>query len=60
VKAAEAAYVGDSPEDVLMAKAAGTLAVGIPGGFPNGKALAAAEPHVLSSSLESAVSTLLR
>ncbi len=60
VKPAEAAYVGDSPEDVLMAKSAGALAVGIPGGFPNGEALAAAEPHVLTSSLESAVSALLR
>jgi HAD superfamily hydrolase (TIGR01549 family) len=60
VRPAEAAYVGDSPEDVLMAKSAGALAVGVPGGFPNGPALAAAEPHLLSSSLESAVSTLLR
>lgn len=54
-----AAYVGDSPEDVQMAKSAGALAVGIPGGFPNGKALAAAEPHVFSASLEAAVSALL-
>ena len=32
--AGEAAYVGDSPEDVEMARAAGVYAVGIPGGFP--------------------------
>jgi HAD superfamily hydrolase (TIGR01549 family) len=54
-----AAYVGDSPEDVQMAKSAGALAVGIPGGFPNERALAAAEPHVLSASLDAAVSALL-
>jgi HAD superfamily hydrolase (TIGR01509 family) len=60
IRPAEAAYVGDSPEDVLMAKSAGTFAVGVPGGFPNGQALAAAEPHVLSPSIESAVSALLR
>ena len=37
--AAEAAYVGDSPEDVAMARAAGVFSVGIPGGFPNRGAL---------------------
>jgi HAD superfamily hydrolase (TIGR01509 family) len=57
---AEAAYVGDSPEDVLMARSAGVLAVGVPGGFPNREALAAAAPDLLSPSLESAISTLLR
>ena len=33
--------MGDSPEDVQMARAAGVFAVGIPGGFPNREALAA-------------------
>ena len=55
-----AAYVGDSPEDVLMAKAAGAYAIGIPGGFPNREALATAAPDLLCPSLESAISTLLR
>lgn len=55
----QAAYLGDSPEDVLMAKAAGAFAIGIPGGFPNRVALAAAAPHVLASSLDDAVSALL-
>ena len=41
---AETAYVGDSPEDVAMAKAAGAFAVGVPGGFPNREALAASRP----------------
>jgi HAD superfamily hydrolase (TIGR01549 family) len=54
-----AAYVGDSPEDVLMAKAAGAYAIGIPGGFPNRAALEAAEPHVLAASLDAAVGALL-
>jgi HAD superfamily hydrolase (TIGR01509 family) len=56
---AEAAYVGDSPEDVAMAKAAGALAVGIPGGFPNREALVASRPDVLAASLEGALRSLL-
>ena len=56
----EAAYVGDSPEDVLMAHSAGVLAIGVPGGFPNREALATAAPDLLCPSLESAISTLLR
>jgi phosphoglycolate phosphatase len=55
----QAAYLGDSPEDVTMALAAGAFAVGIPGGFPNRRALEAARPHVLSPDLGSAVSALL-
>jgi HAD superfamily hydrolase (TIGR01549 family) len=54
-----AAYVGDSPEDVLMAKAAGAYAIGIPGGFPNRDALAASSPHLLAASLDEAVSALV-
>lgn len=42
----EAAYVGDSPEDVGMAQAAGALAVAVPGGYPNRDALRAAAPDV--------------
>jgi HAD superfamily hydrolase (TIGR01509 family) len=56
---AEAVYVGDSPEDVAMAKAAGVRAVGIPGGFPNREALAASGPDLLAPSLEAAVDALL-
>jgi phosphoglycolate phosphatase-like HAD superfamily hydrolase len=51
--------VGDSPEDVMMARAAGALTVGVPGGFPNRDALERAAPHVLAPDLESAVSALL-
>ena len=60
VAPAEAAYVGDSPEDVQMARSAGVFAVGVPGGFPNRQALAAARPDLLAASVESAVSALLR
>ena len=56
----EAAYLGDSPEDVTMAKAAGVFAVGIPGGFPNREALAASEPNLLAPTLDAAIDRLLR
>lgn len=59
VGAHEAAYVGDSPEDVAMARAAGVFAVGIPGGFPNREALAAAGPECLVPSLEAAMGVLV-
>jgi len=56
----EAVYVGDSPEDVQMARAAGTFAVGIPGGFPNREALLASRPDLVASGLEAALDALLR
>lgn len=59
VAPAEAAYVGDSPEDVAMARAAGVLSVGIPGGFPNRAALAASRPDLLTPSLAEALPALL-
>ena len=55
----EAACVGDSPEDVAMARAAGVYSVGIPGGFPNREALAGAGPDLLASDLADAVQRLL-
>jgi HAD superfamily hydrolase (TIGR01509 family) len=60
VRPDEAAYVGDSPENVSMARAAGVLAIGVPGGFPNREALAASGPDLLCPDLESAVCALLR
>ena len=54
-----AAYVGDSPEDVEMARAAGVRAVGVPGGFPNREALAASRPDVLAKDVTSAIDLLL-
>lgn len=55
VRPDEAAYVGDSPEDVLMARAANVLAVAVPGGYPNRLALEAAKPDVMAGSLVDAV-----
>jgi len=59
VAPADAVYVGDSPEDVTMAKAAGAFSVGIPGGFPNQEALAASGPDALVPSLDAALAALL-
>ncbi len=55
----EAAYVGDSPEDVGMARAAGVFAVGVAGGFPNREALRAAAPDLFSDDLLNAIRRLL-
>jgi HAD superfamily hydrolase (TIGR01549 family) len=41
VQAEDAVYVGDSPEDVAMAKAAGVYSVAVPGSYPNREALLA-------------------
>lgn len=59
VEPREAAYVGDSPEDVEMARAAGALSLGVPGGFPNREALVASRPDVLTDSLAEAARALV-
>jgi HAD superfamily hydrolase (TIGR01549 family) len=59
VPPSETGYVGDSPEDVAMAKTAGVFAVGVPGGFPNREALAASRPDLLAKSLAEALPALL-
>lgn len=59
VPAAGAAYVGDSPEDVEMARAAGVYVIGVPGPFPNREQLKAAAPDRLCDSLAAAVAALL-
>lgn len=58
VPAAETVYIGDSPEDVAMAKAAGVFSIAIPGGYPNREALAAAQPDVMAGSLRDAMRIL--
>jgi pyrophosphatase PpaX len=45
-------YVGDSPQDVEMARRAGVLAIGVLGPFPTEKRLRAAKPEFLMDSLE--------
>jgi HAD superfamily hydrolase (TIGR01549 family) len=51
LRAEHCVYVGDSPEDVQMAKAAGVRVIGVLGPFPTEKRLRAAEPDLLLSSL---------
>ncbi|HEX2123492.1 MAG TPA: HAD family hydrolase [Thermoanaerobaculia bacterium] len=51
VGADEAVYVGDSPEDVEMARAARVRSIAIPGAYPNREALLAAQPDVVVTSL---------
>jgi phosphoglycolate phosphatase len=55
----QGAYVGDSPEDIQMARAAGVFAIGIPGPFPNRDLLEASAPDLLVNDLASAVAALL-
>ncbi len=54
----EAVYIGDTPEDVAMARAAGVFSVAVPGLYPNCDALAAAAPDLLARDLGDAVSRL--
>ena len=58
VGAGDAVYVGDSPEDVEMARAAGVYAVAVPGGYPNRDALAASRPDAVHASVREAVHAL--
>ena len=51
VRADDAVYVGDSPEDVAMARAAGVFSIAVPGGYPNREALLAARPDHFAESL---------
>jgi len=51
IDAHEAVYVGDSPEDIAMARAAGVYSIAVPGGYPNREALTAAGPDVVVDSL---------
>lgn len=54
----EAAYVGDSPEDVLMAKAAGVYAVAVPGAYPNREALLDAQPDAVAADLGAVIEAI--
>jgi phosphoglycolate phosphatase len=56
---ARAVYVGDSPEDIEMAKNAGTHSIGIPGGFPNAEALERSRPDLFARTLTEAVNAIL-
>jgi phosphoglycolate phosphatase-like HAD superfamily hydrolase len=52
-------YVGDSPEDVEMARNAGTWSIGVPGGFPNAAALERSRPDLFVAGLADAVDALI-
>jgi HAD superfamily hydrolase (TIGR01509 family) len=55
VAPAGAVYVGDSPEDVEMARAAGVYSVAIPGGYPNEHTLREAGADLYADNLRQAV-----
>jgi len=59
IQPAAAAYVGDSPEDIAMARSAGVFAVGIEGGFPNAEALRAENPDLIADNLLDAMHALV-
>ncbi|HXJ10795.1 MAG TPA: HAD-IA family hydrolase [Candidatus Limnocylindrales bacterium] len=50
--AQDCVYVGDTPEDVKMARAAGVRAIAVLGPFPTEKGLRAAKPELLLNGLE--------
>jgi HAD superfamily hydrolase (TIGR01549 family) len=58
VSAEEAVYVGDSPEDIAMARAAGVYSVAVAGGYPNRDALLGANPDVFTESIRAVVDVL--
>src|SRR5262245_12741434 len=46
-----AAYVGDTPEDIEMGKAANVITVGVRGAYPSSARLSSASPDILLESL---------
>jgi HAD superfamily hydrolase (TIGR01509 family) len=58
VAAEDAVYVGDSPEDVAMARAAGVYSIAVPGGYPNREALLASRPDRFAESLREVLSVI--
>jgi pyrophosphatase PpaX len=57
---ASCVYVGDSAQDVEMARSAGVLAIGVLGPFPTERRLRAARPEFLIRSLEELPDVLRR
>ncbi len=49
--AAESAYVGDAPEDILMGKRASVLTVGVRSAYPSSARLLSAKPDIYLESL---------
>ena len=55
IKPQEAVYVGDTPEDMMMARAANVFAVAVPGPYPIGDALAKSQPDLMARNLRDAL-----
>lgn len=51
-KPSECVYVGDTPEDVEMARRAGMSVIGVLGPFPSARRMRAAQPDVLLRSIQ--------
>ncbi|HEV8659704.1 MAG TPA: HAD family hydrolase [Thermoanaerobaculia bacterium] len=60
VAAEESAYIGDSAEDVMMARGAGVFSIGVRGTYPNHDGLVAASPDFMADSLAHAIDHLVR
>jgi phosphoglycolate phosphatase-like HAD superfamily hydrolase len=61
LRASETIYVGDSPEDLQMARSAGVrAAIAILGAFPTEKRLRTANPDLLLDSITELPAALLR
>jgi len=58
VRPDEAVFVGDSPEDIEMARAAGVYAVAVSGGYPNYDALMASKPNAYCRSIRDLIAVL--
>lgn len=59
VRAADCVYVGDTPEDIEMARRAGVRSIGILGSFPSSARLKAAQPDLLLRSIAELPGALL-
>lgn len=59
VKAADCVYVGDTPEDMEMARRAGVRAIGVLGPFPSSARLKTARPDLLLQSIAGLPDALL-
>jgi HAD superfamily hydrolase (TIGR01509 family) len=58
IAAGEAVYVGDSPEDIAMARAAGVFSIAVAGGYPNRDGLLSSQPDAFAASLRDVVEVL--
>lgn len=59
IEARDCVYVGDTPEDIEMARRAGVRSIGIPGSFPTSVKLKAACPDVLLESISELLALLV-